>query len=116
MRYKLPFNMLCLTIVLLSTVGYSAAANSTLLTTETATYVPIESLSTAAQTNVPVTFCQIFAPGDIPAGSSVPATYLNGTHRMSIYQLPPSGGDPSARCPGDGGPNWLYRFVYIGLG
>jgi hypothetical protein len=42
------------------------------------TTVTLISKSASAQTNVPVTFGQVFRPGDVPAGSSVTATTNSG--------------------------------------
>ncbi len=54
-------------------------AAAPILTGATVTDIKIVNTGTASQSGVPVTFGQVFAPGDVPAGSTLTGTLSDGT-------------------------------------
>ncbi|MES1981107.1 MAG: HYR domain-containing protein [Pseudomonadota bacterium] len=60
-------------------LGTSALAAASYATGNVITNVAIQSSGSASQTNVPITFGQAFAPGDVPAGNTLAGTLSNGS-------------------------------------
>lgn len=68
-----------------TTTGTTTNSNTTTSPVVTKVEIQNTSTSTTAQTNIPVTFGQVFHPGDIPSGNAVSVTRSDGT--QVAYQL-----------------------------